>query len=190
VGAFNRPHDPGAQTIAYTGVGFVPRGFFFSSWSLAQQLTGDEEARVSFSAVDTTTTGATFTPNQRAIFVHDKIDNSDGDRSWARKGTLGSAGVNGQVIYMAQAGDCPPAYSELETPHSGRPASSPGKRGTTTSTASRRLDQNDVTFMNQYQVDPPTATRRMPRSSTSRSVRTTRRPWSCRRSRRAVRIRR
>jgi len=107
VNAFTRPAAAGPQSVPYTGVGFAPKGLLFQSWNLAEQIY-DEDARMSFSAADA---GSPF--QQRATFFHDKMDNpSDNDNSWVRQGTSGSAGVNGKVVYLAQAGDCPPKFAE------------------------------------------------------------------------------
>jgi hypothetical protein len=114
VGAITRPTTAGASTQAYTGVGFKPHGLLFTSWNLVQQPY-DEDARISFSAADQWFSGGR--PNQRATFFHDKTDNpADGDNSWVRQGTSGTNVANGKVVYLAQAGDCPPKFAEPANP--------------------------------------------------------------------------
>jgi hypothetical protein len=110
VGAITRPTAAGAQTLGYTGVGFTPKGMLFSSWSLVSQ-TFDEDARISFSAAD-----ATVPFQQRATFFHDKMDNpATNDNTWVRQGTSGTDVTNGKVVYLAQAGDCPPKFADPGT---------------------------------------------------------------------------
>jgi hypothetical protein len=117
VGWLTRPGTDGAQTIAYPGVGFTPKGLLFFSWShLGSVLDpiGDSEARISFSAADSTFSGAPYRPNQRAVFFHDKTDiPSNGDYMLVRQGVSGSGPTsNGKLVYLAQAGDCSPRFSD------------------------------------------------------------------------------
>jgi hypothetical protein len=109
VGDISRPSTAGPSTRAYTGVGFTPHGLLFTSFNLAFQAVPDEEARISVSAADSTLSGTPLRYGQRATFFHDKLDTpGTNDNSWVRQATSGSAGVNGKVVYLAQAGDCPP----------------------------------------------------------------------------------
>jgi Peptidase family C25/Propeptide_C25 len=128
VGAITRPttNAPPSLPASYTGVGFVPRGLIFSSYNLVAQSTGDEDARISFSAADARFSGAPYRPNQRATFFHDKIDNpSDADNTWVRQGTSGSAAANGKVVFLAQAGDCPLKFPQGTHPFQCQDGSGP-----------------------------------------------------------------
>jgi hypothetical protein len=112
LGTFAKPGATGS--VGYTGVGFVPHGLIFFSKNIQSSLNANEHARISFSAADTgiPNPNPPFTTNQRALFFGDHTDApADGDNSWVRQGSSQS-----KVIFLAQAGDCPPTWAEPANP--------------------------------------------------------------------------
>jgi hypothetical protein len=111
VGTVTKPAATGSQS--YTGVGFRPHGMLFLSKNIGTSPSANQHARISFSAAD----DSSFPPNQRATFFEDHTDSpADNDRTWVRQATSGTDVTNGKLIYLAQAGDCPPAYAEPANP--------------------------------------------------------------------------
>jgi hypothetical protein len=110
LGSFAKPGATGS--VGYTGLGFQPHGLIFFSKNIQSSVNANEHARISFSAADTGIPNPPYSPNQMAIFFEDHTDApSDNDNTWVRQGNSQS-----KVIFLAQAGDCPPTWPEPLNP--------------------------------------------------------------------------